>query len=475
VRIRHKIPSVFSLSMVDMLCCALGCVIMVWLLNAKVSEDEAEESRAETDQLRQQAQADRAESQRLLTSAKNEHDRATSRVRQLLSDTEKSSALLTELRLQLADREKSLAEDRERLAKMKKSLDEANLRVTKLEDKLAEEKKSSSSALIALQGQLSGEKKSRSDLEKTVALKESEIAALNKLIVEAKLLRERLEKLMADKDKTLNSALTKSKEETAAERARVKEKETTLAETLALLERLRKEQSVSLEQLKERLARTEKDREFLKTSLESRFAGITLKSRRAIFLIDASGSMEMLDSGTQAPDKWREVRNTVAKLLRSLPELEQFQLISFGEEVAYPLGGQGTWLTNDAKSPEQALSALAKVKPEGGTNMYAALKAAFAYRSSGLDTVYLLSDGLPNRGEGPEAEAAKKLTGVEKGERLGRQVRSMLSKEWNRKTADRPRVQIHTIGFFYESPDLGSFLWALARENEGSFVGMSTP
>jgi hypothetical protein len=36
-------------------------------------------------------------------------------------------------------------------------------------------------------------------------------------------------------------------------------------------------------------------------------------------------------------------------------------------------------------------------------------------------------------------------------------------------------VKINTIGFFYESPDLGSFLWALARENDGSFVGMSKP
>ena len=39
----------------------------------------------------------------------------------------------------------------------------------------------------------------------------------------------------------------------------------------------------------------------------------------------------------------------------------------------------------------------------------------------------------------------------------------------------RPRVRINTIGFFYESPDVGAFLWALARENEGSFVGMSKP
>ena len=40
MRVRHKIPNVFSLSMLDVLCCALGCVILLWLLGAKQSEDE---------------------------------------------------------------------------------------------------------------------------------------------------------------------------------------------------------------------------------------------------------------------------------------------------------------------------------------------------------------------------------------------------------------------------------------------------
>ena len=38
-----------------------------------------------------------------------------------------------------------------------------------------------------------------------------------------------------------------------------------------------------------------------------------------------------------------------------------------------------------------------------------------------------------------------------------------------------PRVRINAVGFFYESPDVGAFLWALAREHDGSFVGMSKP
>ncbi len=33
MRVRHKIPSIFNLSMVDVLCCALGCVILLWLIN----------------------------------------------------------------------------------------------------------------------------------------------------------------------------------------------------------------------------------------------------------------------------------------------------------------------------------------------------------------------------------------------------------------------------------------------------------
>ncbi len=43
MRVRHKIPSVFNLAMVDVMCCALGCVILIWLLNSKLSADEAAE------------------------------------------------------------------------------------------------------------------------------------------------------------------------------------------------------------------------------------------------------------------------------------------------------------------------------------------------------------------------------------------------------------------------------------------------
>ena len=67
------------------------------------------------------------------------------------------------------------------------------------------------------------------------------------------------------------------------------------------------------------------------------------------------------------------------------------------------------------------------------------------------------------------------LKETDSSEILAKHIRGLLRRDWNRPLAGRPRVRINTIGFFYESPDVGAFLWALARENDGSFVGMSKP
>src|SRR6516162_6783461 len=40
---RHRIPSIFNLSMVDVLCCALGCVILLWLLNLRQARQSGSE------------------------------------------------------------------------------------------------------------------------------------------------------------------------------------------------------------------------------------------------------------------------------------------------------------------------------------------------------------------------------------------------------------------------------------------------
>jgi hypothetical protein len=51
-------------------------------------------------------------------------------------------------------------------------------------------------------------------------------------------------------------------------------------------------------------------------------------------------------------------------------------------------------------------------------------------------------------------------------------VRDKLKNEWNKSQAGSSDVRVNAVGFFFESPDVGAFLWALAREHRGNFVGM---
>lgn len=108
-----------------------------------------------------------------------------------------------------------------------------------------------------------------------------------------------------------------------------------------------------------------------------------------MFLIDASGSMEMLDEKTDAPNKWNEVKATVVKILQSLPQLTKFQVIAFSDKTIFPLGAEGEWFDYSQESIALVKAGLDKVKPLGGTNMSMAFEAAFRMRSKGLDTIYL--------------------------------------------------------------------------------------
>jgi hypothetical protein len=222
----------------------------------------------------------------------------------------------------------------------------------------------------------------------------------------------------------------------------------------------------------EKLSLVTKNR-LLMAVADNRFAGITLTGQRVIFLLDMSGSMELIDENTKEPDKWPLVCETLGKIMASLPDLKKYQVILFADKLRYPLGNEGKWLDYDPDtSKKTTIDGLTTITPKGGTHMYAAFEEAFKFRNDGLDTIYVLSDGLPNLG--PGLPVGTPLREAQKTEILSKHVRQTLKSTWNQ-PIEGQRVRINTVGFFFESPDVGAFLWALARENEGSFVGMSRP
>jgi predicted nucleic acid-binding Zn-ribbon protein len=449
---RHRIPSVFNLSMVDVLCCALGCVIMLWLLNSRDAKDRAREAGSTRSRL--------AVAETSLAGLDKEVKDLRDRLTRRTAEKEKLEEDIAALRSKSAAAEKELARLTSEQRDLLKAL--AALKVVSAgdKDKLRQktlELRDLEKALAALKTQkVEVDKRLRSSEELVIQLR-ADIKGIRDKLASAEGRVLALEKDLADRQKELAAA---GKNLSDAKRKLLLE----LAEARVSIEDLKRDKRA----LTTQVARA-------RAAADNRFAGIALTGKRVVFLVDMSGSMELVDEKTLAPEKWSGVRDTLSKVMRSLPDLEKFHVILFSDKVTYLLGNPNHWLDFDPKaSADRVARELAKVKPTGGTNMYSAFAAAFRFRPAGLDTIYVLSDGLPNMGEGLTPEEARRLRENEQAEILSRYIRRKLKTDWNRPLAGK-RVRINTIGFFYESPDVGAFLWALARENDGSFVGMSRP
>jgi hypothetical protein len=469
MRSRHRIPSVFNLSMVDVLCCALGCVILLWLLNLREAKQKA-------------AQAGQSDEQ--VVALRRDLDAA----RAQLADVTGRYAAAQE---QLSEAERQASALRARLESAQADRDAATARVGRLEKDLTAVRAEKSAA----DEMLARRTRDIADLEKKRTTAAERIASLEGQLrdrgADAAAATRRADDL-ATKFKDAEARARDYREKFAAEEALAKELEKEVARRMRALEDVEKSTATrdrdldrykkDLDAARRSIAALEDEKKGLVAAAErerlaadNRFAGIQLSGRRVVFLVDMSGSMEYVDEKTVAPEKWSGVRDTLGKIMRSLPELEKYQVILFSDKITFLFEGEESWLPFTNKSAAEVTEAIKKVKPKGGTNMYAAFDAAFRFRGRGLDTVYLLSDGLPNMGEGLSEEQAKGLKEPEQSDILGKYVRRKLRTDWNRDIRGEGHVRVNAVGFFYESPDVGAFLWALTRENDGGFVGMSKP
>lgn len=444
MRTRHRMPMIFSLSMMDVFCCTLGCVILLWLINQREAMLRTKAASAATHQL--------TESQRAFADLAVQREAVQKQLDAVQAD-------LQAMRDQAARLQTELAASRTRADDLVKQLADQRDRAQDAEDRLSKK----STAEQQLTRMRRDDQKQIAELEKTLREREAAAELLTRQAAETadKLA---LADARASQYRKQAELLPEVREAAVTSDTRVKSLERELRDLRGVLETSRTESR----DLTNQLSRA-------RTASEQRFEGIALSGRRVVFLVDMSGSMELVDEKTTDPGKWPGVRDTMLRILRSLPGLEKYQVILFSDKVTHVLGQEGRWLDYDANSATKISDAISAVRPKGNTNMYAAFDAAFQYRAQGLDTIYLFSDGLPNVGEGIPANPPASMTETQRTEALSRTVRTALKTRWNAVDPRRPKVRINAVGFFYESPDVGAFLWALARENDGSFVGMSRP
>jgi len=532
MRMRHKQPTLVSMWMLDVFCCALGCVTLLWLLNTRFASERADAAQAAVRELLQ-SQSDRESVQQRLVAVQGDLDQTRAKLeaelrtltfrlgevgtarqkledevksltRQLATKTKEQEETAGELAMkntqiekgrvdsasvrakieslsselagaatklkqseeQRSATEKTLAESRANFASTETKLKQSQAEASDLSTKLA----ASGAAVQSLTKKLDETNASLQDLTKLSRQKSEERTAAEKMVTDVQARAASLERQLREALKDATSAktsTTQSATDLAMASGQIKDLDKKLADARALIVDLQGDKS----KLSDRFDRLQKDS-------ENRFAGITMTGKRVVFMVDRSGSMDRTSEQVLAPSKWPAVAETVAKVLRSLPDIEQYQVILFSKQAQW-LIGDGEWQTYAGeKSAEAVKSALLRTKVEGDTNLFAAFDLAFRMRERGMDTIYLFSDGLPTSGPGLTDELLRRMpppTVSEQTDALARYVRSQLTTVWNRAFTNQPKVRINAVGFFYESPDLGAFLWALARDNDGSFVGMSRP
>src|SRR5947209_3119982 len=384
MKTRHRIPMIFSLSMMDVFCCTLGCVILLWLANQREARLRARTLAEATEQLTQSrsdlytADRERDLLRRQLADARAALARSRADAAATLKELDTSRARADELAKQLADARAEAADTAERLAKktqaeqmLTRQQADALRRISDLERLLLEQTSHASTA-----------ESKAADLSERLALAEARIAQLKKVADTLPDLRDAAASARSDANEAL--ARLKALEKDLQSRDR------DLADARGALSTAQGGRADLVNQITR-----------LKAATENRFEGIHLTGKQVIFLVDMSGSMELIDDRTPDAAKWPGVREAVLKIMRSLPQLEKFQVILFSDSASFLLGPGGTWLDyNPATSPDRVGTALTATKPKGNTNMYAAMDAAFKFRANGMDTIYLFSDGLPNIGAG---------------------------------------------------------------------------
>ncbi len=578
--LRHKVPTIFNIYMLDVICCALGCVILLWQVAHQEASTQSQEAKSQTAKaisqgdaaVRARSKYERAQRDflgassdvtnlqnaladwqkryrdidaalaaltkdrdgiqiladdrqknldakaKLLALSEDAYKRLQEDLEQALASYKKTKADLTGtvklnaellikfgmaekqvslLRVELLENKAELVnaakKSQEQLVQMKLSQDDAKRLQDLLKALQQENDKTKNKVLItelllkvsdqnleAMRKDLKLALVSRDLFEQNLDLTRKD---LQLALVSRDLLQKNLDLTKKDlqfalvakdtlsKDREVGAkdtlALRQTLAAAQAERDLLKDKQANMLKELAIARNAIGTFRLDKDMLRQRIVDLEAD-------LEHRFAGVPLTGENVIFLIDTSGSMAMKDPDTEDPDKWPFLCETLMQLMKSVRSMKRYQIILFSDKTSYLFGKRGEWLGYaGADTAMMARDTLRKVKPDGNTNMHDAFDEAFSYRKSKvkLDTIYLFSDGLPNVGLGIPADLAKS-TEAKRSFYLSKAVREKLAFDWNRKADDSPQVRINSVGFFFESPDVGAFLWALSREHRGSFVGL---
>jgi hypothetical protein len=162
-----------------------------------------------------------------------------------------------------------------------------------------------------------------------------------------------------------------------------------------------------------------------------------------------------------ASEKWQQAVNTVEWVTARLKPDTQFQIYAF-DTAPRPVveGTAGRWLSvREAGQVEQALAALRRTAPAGGTSLQNAF-AVLKQLNPAPDNVVLVTDGLPTQGDKPPL--MRTLVTMEQREDLMQEAVKSLP-------PSPPQFNVVLLPMEGD-PSAPIYFWRLARATGGSFL-----
>ena len=127
----------------------------------------------------------------------------------------------------------------------------------------------------------------------------------------------------------------------------------------------------------------------------ARFYGMRIESARVVFVVDRSGSMNLVDSsGDRVCTRWDALRDQINKAVADLPKTAKFNMLFFADTLT---AFKEKIVDATPGEREMAKKFVAGLDPRGETNVWAGLSAALD--DPDVDTICLLTDGEPTTGE----------------------------------------------------------------------------
>lgn len=416
--------SVFSISFIDVFCCALGAMILIFVINSQhlnstvnTTVEKYRQKAAEAKKERNLARKSREDAQKardMANEARNiaEYAEKEALHSKFLAEQSQRKALekahAAEKALQQAQAAKNQAQvamEKLHKAQMRSQIVNQDLQ---RKNQLLEEKNKALEAITQqkeitnkelqelmaqykkLQALYDVSQKARDELRENA----TEVASKNKEL-QQKVDDINEQKIIAQKQlDEINAASEKIEKQNKSLITRLSTKEKQLTEIEAQIQKREQE-------IKEKEDAIEALEKTLQNKGDKSLFGIKLKYKRIVFLLDKSGSI--------IANHWKKVIiDTCGEVLQHC-EVEEFSIIAFSSNMRFYPSKKGLMAAGDDLNKNRAMFWLKKKLRFGGsTYVHEALK--IAYEDYGdLDAIFLLTDGLPYAPKKSSADLQKEI------------------------------------------------------------------